>query len=187
VKIYPVVLDKDFHDSCDAGLLMLLDRFQWTDVSSGSDMIEKFRALATAIISHISQFAVVAQSSSVSANFKLDTVDEEAETVNETEDSARKLSEVVADGASSSRSSTNGEAESEKSASKVTAVTVSSASREVFVSYAHADSDFVRQKLWTDLEKRNVSCWIDFMQLDAGAVWRRAIADAIKGCTTVRT
>ncbi|KJE89762.1 hypothetical protein, variant [Capsaspora owczarzaki ATCC 30864] len=54
--------------------------------------------------------------------------------------------------------------------------------KEVFVSWAHADAEFVRERLWPDLEARQLDCWIDFLQLEAGEFWRKAIGAAIKHC-----
>jgi len=51
--------------------------------------------------------------------------------------------------------------------------------RSIFVSYAHADSKEMAERLYQDLFKRGNDVWIDFSRTEGGVSWSGAIEDAI--------
>ena len=53
--------------------------------------------------------------------------------------------------------------------------------QDVFISYAHADHEFV-SRLALDLEERGADVWIDRMDIHAGQEWRETIAAGVRNC-----
>jgi hypothetical protein len=53
--------------------------------------------------------------------------------------------------------------------------------QDVFISYAHADHEFV-SRLALDLEERGADVWIDRMDIHAGEEWRETIAAGVRNC-----
>lgn len=53
--------------------------------------------------------------------------------------------------------------------------------QDVFISYAHADHEFV-SRLALDLEERGADVWIDRMDIHAGEQWRETIAAGVRNC-----
>jgi len=52
-------------------------------------------------------------------------------------------------------------------------------SRQIFISYAREDQDFVL-KLATDLRERGIRVWVDQWEISAGEDWDKAIDDALR-------
>lgn len=53
--------------------------------------------------------------------------------------------------------------------------------QDVFISYSHADHEFV-SRLALDLEERGADVWIDRMDIHAGEEWRETIAAGVRNC-----
>lgn len=54
----------------------------------------------------------------------------------------------------------------------------------VFISHASKDSEFVR-KLVTDIEKRNIPCWLSSRDIEPGADYQHAIVTAMSACAAM--
>ena len=163
-QVFPVVLDGRFEKHLDAGLDMLIKRFQWT-IFDGKPFDDALKRLLLGLTKFVRRAAEHHGQGDFGVN-AAGTRDD---------DDGRTAALNIAAGGSA------GGVE-EGCMSKGGGLAMTLAPKDVFISWAHKDSDFVKEHLWPDLEKNNVDCWIDVLQLEAGTFWRTKIGEAIKGC-----
>jgi len=52
----------------------------------------------------------------------------------------------------------------------------------LFISHSSADNEFVK-KLSADLKERDISIWLDLLDIEPGSDWNESIQTALSNCT----